>query len=57
MPIRTPRPVTDYLQLQKRFAHLFANTPEAHTELEHFQALADHNAACVRTSARATSSP
>ncbi len=43
MPIRTPRPVTDYLKMQKRFAHLFADTSEAHTELEHFQALADHN--------------
>lgn len=43
MPIRRPRPVGDYLKLQKRFAHLFADNPEAHAELEHFQALADHN--------------
>ncbi|MEJ2061458.1 MAG: thiamine pyrophosphate-dependent enzyme [Gammaproteobacteria bacterium] len=43
MPIRNPRPVTDYLKAQNRFRHLFADTPEAHEELEHLQALADHN--------------
>ncbi|OYV75673.1 MAG: pyruvate ferredoxin oxidoreductase [Chromatiales bacterium 21-64-14] len=43
MPIRTARPVTDYLKVQARFRHLFADTPEARQELEHLQALADHN--------------
>jgi pyruvate ferredoxin oxidoreductase beta subunit len=43
MPIRTVRPVTDYLQLQTRFRHLFADDDRAREELEHLQALADHN--------------
>ena len=43
MPIRNPRPITDYLKMQKRFAHLFADDYKAHEELEHIQALADHN--------------
>ncbi len=43
MPIRTVRPVTDYLQLQTRFRHLFADDARAREELEHLQALADHN--------------
>lgn len=43
MPIRKPRPVTDYLSLQTRFRHLFADDARAREELEHLQALADHN--------------
>lgn len=43
MPIRTIRPVTDYLALQSRFRHLFADNERAREELEHLQALADHN--------------
>lgn len=43
MPLRAPRPVTDYLKPQQRFAHLFLNDPRAKEELEHLQALADHN--------------
>jgi len=43
MPIRHVRPVTDYLKLQNRFRHLFADNDRAREELEHLQALADHN--------------
>ena len=43
MPIRQPRPVSDYLRAQSRFRHLFADTPEARRELQHLQALADYN--------------
>lgn len=43
MPIRQPRPVTDYLRLQQRFSHLFKDDPRAHEELEHLQALAERN--------------
>ena len=43
MPIRTPRPVTEYLKLQQRFRHLFAEDLRASEELEHIQAIADHN--------------
>lgn len=43
MPIRKQRPVTDYLGLQTRFGHLFADSAKAKEELEHLQALADHN--------------
>lgn len=43
MPLRVVRPVTDYLMCQQRFRHLFADDPRAREELEHLQALADHN--------------
>ncbi len=43
MPVREPRPVLDYLRPQGRFRHLFADNPKAREELEHIQALADHN--------------
>ncbi|MCI2399662.1 thiamine pyrophosphate-dependent enzyme [Aliiroseovarius subalbicans] len=44
MPIRDARPVTDYLELQGRFAHLFnGEDPRAQEERDHLQALADHN--------------
>lgn len=44
MPIRHPRPVTDYLRLQGRFRHLFnEHDARAIEELAHIQALADHN--------------
>jgi pyruvate ferredoxin oxidoreductase beta subunit len=43
MPIREPRPVRDYLQMQQRFRHLFADDPKAREELAHLQALADYN--------------
>jgi len=44
MPIRHPRPVTDYLRLQGRFRHLFnKHDARAIEELAHIQALADHN--------------
>jgi len=43
MPIRKLHPVTDYLGLQARFRHLFADSSRAKEELEHLQALADHN--------------
>ncbi len=43
MPIRNPLPVTDYLKLQQRFKHLFVDDVRAKQELEHIQAIADHN--------------
>lgn len=43
MPIRKPIPVADYLRAQQRFRHLFADDSRAREELEHLQALADHN--------------
>jgi pyruvate ferredoxin oxidoreductase beta subunit len=43
MPIRNPLPVTDYLKHQQRFRHLFVDDVRAKQELEHIQAIADHN--------------
>ena len=44
MPIRHPKPVTEYLAMQQRFRHLFTTKDSrAAEELEHIQALADHN--------------
>lgn len=43
MSLREVRPVTDYLKLQGRFRHLFGDNPSAREELEHLQALANHN--------------
>ena len=43
MPLRAIRPVTDYLKVQGRFKHLFADDPLAREELEHLQAIADYN--------------
>ncbi len=43
MPIRNPRPVSEYLRLQNRFRHLFQDNLRAKEELEHLQALADYN--------------
>ncbi|MCA8908122.1 MAG: hypothetical protein KDA49_03420 [Rhodospirillaceae bacterium] len=46
MPIRNPRPVTDYLKSQNRYRHLFNDKdPRAREEREHLQALADYNIA------------
>lgn len=46
MPIRNRRPVTDYLEMQGRFGHLFkADDPRAVEERDHLQALADYNVA------------
>jgi pyruvate ferredoxin oxidoreductase beta subunit len=43
MPIRAPVPVSEYLKRQQRFRHLFVDEPRAREEIEHIQALADHN--------------
>jgi len=43
MPIRHPKPVTEYLKEQKRFRHLFKEGQREQEELEHLQALADYN--------------
>ncbi len=43
MPLRNVRPVTDYLKMQQRFRHLFVEDLRAQEELEHIQAIANHN--------------
>lgn len=43
MPLRHVLPVTEYLKAQQRFRHLFADDLRAKEELEHVQAIADHN--------------
>lgn len=43
MPIREPVAVVEYLKRQQRFRHLFVDDSKAHEELDHLQALADHN--------------
>jgi pyruvate ferredoxin oxidoreductase beta subunit len=43
MPIRNQLPVAEYLKAQGRFRHLFQDSPRARQELEHLQALANHN--------------
>ena len=42
--IRHQVPVTEYLKLQKRFAHLFGKTPD-HERIAMIQKMADHNIA------------
>ena len=43
-PIRSPKPVVEYLKMQNRFRHLFNDKePRALEEREHLQALADYN--------------
>jgi pyruvate ferredoxin oxidoreductase beta subunit len=42
--IRHKVPVTDYLKLQKRYAHLFGNPPDA-ARIELIQMMADRNIA------------
>jgi len=42
MPLRNIRPVTEYLEKQQRFRHLFTEDLRAKEELEHIQAIADH---------------
>lgn len=43
MPIRNKKPVKDYFATQGRFRHLLKEDYRAQKELEHLQALADHN--------------
>lgn len=43
MPLRHPTPVSAYLKMQQRFSHLFKDNPRALEELEHLQAIANHN--------------
>lgn len=43
MPLRHPTPVSAYLKMQQRFSHLFKDDPRALEELEHLQAIANHN--------------
>ncbi len=40
--IRHKVPVTEYLKLQKRYAHLFSNPPQ-HGRIALIQQMADHN--------------
>lgn len=42
LPVRRRVPVTEYLKLQKRYAHLFAGEPDTAT-LDRLQAMADRN--------------
>jgi len=51
MPIHQPLPVKDYLSRQTRFRHLFADQARANEELEHLQAIADHNISLYRLKA------
>jgi len=41
-PIRHKVPVTEYLKLQKRYAHLFGNPPDL-DRIARIQMMADHN--------------
>ena len=43
MPIRKQVPAAEYLKRQQRFRHLFADDARAREELEHIQAIANHN--------------
>jgi len=43
MLIREPKPVSEYLKLQKRFSHLFQEMPKAKEELHHLQELANYH--------------
>ena len=43
-PIRHPVPVTDYLKLQRRYAHLFGNPPDL-ARIDLIQRIADRNIA------------
>jgi len=43
MPIRAVQPVKEYLHMQQRFRHLFVEDLRAQEELEHLQAIANHN--------------
>lgn len=43
MLIREPKPVIEYLKLQKRFSHLFQEMPKAKEELHHLQELANYH--------------
>ena len=51
LPIREPRPVSEYLKRQTRFRHLFTDEARAREELEHLQAIADHNISTYRLEA------
>jgi pyruvate ferredoxin oxidoreductase beta subunit len=46
-PIRRRVPVTDYLRLQKRYAHLFGSAPDE-ARIARIQAMADRNIADYR---------